>query len=114
VELTLYRVAQEALTNALKHAGPTRAQVVLCYDEHTVDLDVVDNGRGPGPGFAIGSGTGHGLIGMRERVLLYGGSLAAGPGPDGGFAVRMVLPTDGAASAASADGDALPVPGGMP
>ncbi len=114
VELTLYRVAQEALTNALKHAGPAEAQVVLCYGEHTVDLDVVDNGRGPGPGFAIGSGTGHGLIGMRERVLLYGGSLAAGPGPDGGFAVRMVLPADGAALAASADGDALPVPGGVP
>lgn len=108
VELTVYRVAQEALTNALKHAGPTRTQVVLRYGEHTVDLEVLDDGCGPGPTFAAGScpgpAAGHGLIGMRERVLLYGGSLATGPGPDGGFAVRMLLPTDGAALPASADG----------
>ncbi len=113
VELTLYRVAQEALTNALKHAGPARAEVMLRYGEHTVDLDVVDDGRGPGPGFTAGSGTGHGLIGMRERVLLYGGSLAAGPGPDGGFAVRMVLPAEDAAGAATGEGEALPVPGAV-
>ena len=79
-----------------------------------MDLDVVDDGRGPGPGFTAGSGTGHGLIGMRERVLLYGGSLAAGPGPDGGFAVRMVLPAEDAAGAAGGEGEALPVPGAMP
>jgi signal transduction histidine kinase len=99
LELTIYRVAQEALTNTLKHAGPARARIVLRYGEHTVELVVADDGRGPGPGAAgtpqDGQGTGHGLIGMRERATLYGGSLAAGPGPDGGFAVRMVLPVDG-------------------
>jgi len=93
VELTVYRVAQEALTNTLKHAGPARAQVLLRYGERTVDLDVLDDGRG-----AQAPGTGHGLIGMRERAALYGGSLTAGPGPGGGFAVRMVLPADGAAA----------------
>lgn len=96
--LTIYRVAQEALTNTLKHAGPARARIVLRYGEHTVELVVADDGRGPGPSAAgtpqDGQGTGHGLIGMRERAALYGGSLAAGAGPDGGFAVRMVLPVD--------------------
>jgi signal transduction histidine kinase len=93
VELTVYRVAQEALTNTLKHAGPARAQVMLRYGERTVDLDVLDDGRG-----AQAPGAGHGLIGMRERAALYGGSLTAGPGPGGGFAVRMVLPADGVAT----------------
>ena len=92
IELTLYRVAQEALTNTLKHAGPAAARVVLRYGDHAVDLDVLDNGRSPGT-----PGTGHGLIGMRERVTLYGGSLAAGHCPQGGFAVRAVLPAGGAA-----------------
>jgi signal transduction histidine kinase len=92
IELTLYRVTQEALTNTLKHAGPATARVVLRYGEHAVDLDVLDNGRSP-----EAPGTGHGLIGMRERVMLYGGSLAAGQCPEGGFAVRVVLPADGSA-----------------
>jgi signal transduction histidine kinase len=92
IELTLYRVAQEALTNTLKHAGPATARVVLRYGEHAVALDVLDNGRSQGT-----PGTGHGLIGMRERVMLYGGSLAAGQCPEGGFAVRVVLPADGEA-----------------
>ena len=114
VELTIYRVAQEALTNALKHAGPAQAQLVLRYGEDTVDLEVLDDGRGPGLDVAAGSGpdsgAGHGLIGMRERALLYGGSLVAGPGPDGGFAVRMVLPVEGAPHSA---GEALSA-GGVP
>lgn len=79
------------MTNTLKHAGPAAARVVLRYGEHAVDLDVVDNGRSPGA-----PGAGHGLIAMRERVRLYGGSLAAGRCPQGGFAVRAVLPADGA------------------
>ena len=91
IELTLYRVAQEALTNTLKHAGPAAARVVLRYGEQAVDLDVLDNGQSPGT-----PGAGHGLIGMRERVTLYGGSLAAGQCQQGGFAVRAVLPADGA------------------
>ena len=56
-----------------------------------MDLDVLDNGRSPGA-----PGTGHGLVGVRERVMLYGGSLAAGQRPEGGFAVRVVLPANGA------------------
>jgi signal transduction histidine kinase len=92
IELALYRVAQEALTNTLKHAGPSAARVVLRYGDHAVNLDVLDNGRSPGT-----PGTGHGLIGMRERVALYGGSLAAGQRPEGGYAVRAVLPADGMA-----------------
>ena len=71
---------------------------MLRYGERTVELDVTDDGPGPGAGVGpqAGLGAGHGLIGMRERVALYGGSLAAGSGPDGGFAVRVVLPADGA------------------
>ncbi len=71
---------------------------MLRYGERTVELDVTDDGPGPGAGVGpqAGLGAGHGLIGMRERVALYGGSLAAGSGPDSGFAVRVVLPTDGA------------------
>jgi signal transduction histidine kinase len=92
VDLAVYRIAQEALTNTLKHAGPARALVVLRYDDHAVALDVLDDGRSAGA-----HGTGHGLIGMRERVSIYGGSLQAGQRPEGGFAVRAVLPTGGAA-----------------
>ncbi len=80
IELTLYRVAQEALTNTLKHAGPATAWVMLHYGEHAVDLDVLDNGLSPGA-----PGTGHGLIGMRERVTLYGGSPGGRSVPAGRF-----------------------------
>ncbi|WP_433215040.1 sensor histidine kinase [Microtetraspora malaysiensis] len=87
VELTVYRVVQEALTNTLKHAGPTQARVLLHYAENEVIVEVLDDGHG-----ATGAGTGHGLVGMRERVGLYGGTLSAAPEPAGGFAVRATLP----------------------
>jgi signal transduction histidine kinase len=88
--VTLYRVAQEALTNVLRHAGSvTRVEVVLRYHDDTVELVVRDDGRGAQ---AAGDGRGHGLLGMRERVSLQDGVLAAGPCDDGGFAVRAVIP----------------------
>lgn len=94
IELAVYRIAQEALTNTLKHAGPAKARVVLRYADHAVELDVLDDGRSTG---APAPGTGHGLIGIRERVTIYGGSLETRQRPEGGFAVRAVLPMDGAA-----------------
>jgi signal transduction histidine kinase len=92
VDLAAYRIVQEALTNCLKHAGPTRAEVRVCYRRHELELEVLDDGRS---NRAAGNGTGHGLIGMRERVSLYGGFFEAGPRPDGGFAVHARLPLDG-------------------
>jgi signal transduction histidine kinase len=88
-DVTLYRVAQEALTNVLRHAGlVTRVDVVLRYRDDTVELVVRDDGRGAQ---AAGDRRGHGLMGMRERVSLLDGALAAGPCDDGGFAVRAVI-----------------------
>ncbi len=89
-ELTIYRVAQEALTNTLKHAGTAAARVTLRYGEHAVEISILDQGQGSGGNPHVG----HGLIGMRERVSIYGGSIQAGDLPEGGFAVRAVLPAD--------------------
>ena len=88
VELTAYRIVQEALTNTRRHSGATSARVRLAYARNALRIDVTDDGRGP-----AGGRPGHGLIGMRERTALYGGSLETGPGPDGGFSVAAVLPT---------------------
>ena len=98
VELAAYRVVQEGLTNALKHAGSTAAaDVVVRYGDDRLDVDVVDRGRPASAVRPAGTGTGHGLLGMRERVALYGGRLHAGPCEGGGFAVRASFPLDGAA-----------------
>ena len=94
VEVALYRLAQEALTNVLKHARARTASVTLRYGEAEVGLTVQDDGRGGGQGHGHGHGHGHGLIGMRERVALYGGTLAAGPRAGGGFVVAAVIPTE--------------------
>jgi signal transduction histidine kinase len=89
VKLCLHRVAQEALTNVLKHAdSPRRVEVVLRYLDADVELTVRDDGRG----IAAGDGQGHGLAGMRERVALQSGTLYAGPRPGGGYEVRARLP----------------------
>jgi signal transduction histidine kinase len=94
VELTAFRVVQEALTNVLKHAGPTAiAAVSIDYRTDDVVIDISDNGRGAVSRLA-NAGGGNGLIGMRERVEIYGGSLSTGPRTGGGYAVRAVLPTD--------------------
>ena len=87
VDLSAYRIIQEALTNVLKHAGPATATVRLAYGADDLRLSVTDTGRG-----GTVNGTGHGLIGVRERVAVVGGEVEAGPGPDGGFAVRARLP----------------------
>ncbi|MFD8478099.1 sensor histidine kinase [Kitasatospora sp. NPDC059673] len=112
VQSSAYRVVQEALTNVLKHAGPTHCRVELLADGRELRIEVTDEGAAParaarraghGGGYltrhgptgeagAAGDGSGHGLIGMRERVELFGGRFAAGPLPGGGFAVRAELP----------------------
>jgi signal transduction histidine kinase len=88
VELSAYRVVQEALTNTLKHAGATRADIALRYRDDELDVEVRDDGGGTGNG----DGAGHGLIGMRERVTAFGGSLETGPLANGGFAVSARFP----------------------
>jgi signal transduction histidine kinase len=88
VELAAYRIAQEALTNTLKHAGPARARVTVRYDPEWLRLEITDDGRGA----ATGGRDGHGLVGMRERVALYGGTLEVGARPAGGFGVSARLP----------------------
>jgi signal transduction histidine kinase len=93
VDLSAYRIVQEALTNVVKHAGPARAQVVVCYGEAEVAVEVTDDGRGVAPaGDGRAGKVGHGIIGMRERVALFGGDLEAGPRPGGGFRVAARLP----------------------
>jgi signal transduction histidine kinase len=90
VDLSAYRIVQEALTNALKHAGPARVRVRVRYGEDALELEVVDDGAG----VAGDADSGHGLLGMRERVALYGGSLRTGAQPGGGYAVGVRLPLD--------------------
>jgi signal transduction histidine kinase len=93
VDLSAFRIVQEALTNVVKHAGSARAQVVIGYGEQDVKVEVTDDGRGAVTSVSDGrAGTGHGLIGMRERVAAFGGDLEIGPGPDGGFRVAARLP----------------------
>ncbi|GII75059.1 two-component sensor histidine kinase [Sphaerisporangium rufum] len=94
-QLVIYRVVQEALTNALKHGGPgVRASVTVDHGPAEVTLMVTDDGRGAA---APQSTDGHGLIGMRERVAMYDGSVRAAPGPGGGFQVSVRLPVSRAA-----------------
>ena len=90
VDLSAYRIVQEALTNTLKHAGPSRARVAIHYRTDELELEVTDDGTGN----RKGSGTGQGLIGMRERVALYGGVFESGRRESGGYSVRARLPLD--------------------
>jgi signal transduction histidine kinase len=94
LDLAAYRIVQEGLTNAVKHAGPAHARVLLRYAPDGLDIEVRDNGVGPTERPAD---PGHGLVGMRERVALYGGALDVGAADGGGFAVRARLPLDLAA-----------------
>ena len=88
VDLTAYRIVQEALTNTLKHAGPAVAHVHVHYGDDAVELTVEDDGAGTGNG----NGTGNGLVGIRERVAVVGGTLEAGTLPEGGFRIHARLP----------------------
>jgi len=88
IDLTAYRLVQEGLTNALKHARAEHAEVIVRYGDGHVEVSVSDDGRGGGDG----DGGGHGLVGMRERVTVYGGKLEAGPVPEGGFCLSARLP----------------------
>ena len=92
VDISAYRIVQEALTNTLKHAGRASASVGVSYRPGEVELSICDDGAA-GPREPWRDAPGHGLIGMRERARLFGGSLDAGPSPTGGFRVRAVLPT---------------------
>ena len=120
VDLAAYRIIQESLTNAIRHAGPASATISLDYRDSALTIEVADTGRGGasgtsganGGGAAAGHGStqaghspaggGHGLIGMQERAASVGGSLRAGPGPSGGYRVVAVLPADPPASPSAA------------
>ncbi|MFI7428202.1 sensor histidine kinase [Micromonospora sp. NPDC049836] len=103
VALAVYRVIQEALTNTLKHGGRATAEVELTWGDGWLAVEVTDTGRGPAPAT---DRIGHGLVGMRERVALYGGILRTGPRPGGGFRVYARIPLDsaGAVPAGAATG----------
>jgi signal transduction histidine kinase len=89
LNLAAYRIVQEALTNALKHSGGGATRLALRYRPEAIEIEVVNDGLAPSGG---GSGSGRGLLGMRERVALYGGRFEAGPKEDGGFRVWALLP----------------------
>jgi signal transduction histidine kinase len=93
VDLAAYRIVQESLTNAIRHAGPATAIVSLSYGQAELGIDVVDTGRGASTSASEGSG--HGLIGMRERAASVGGTVQTGPQPGGGYRVAARLPLDG-------------------
>jgi signal transduction histidine kinase len=96
-------VVQEGLTNVLKHAGQAQTHVRLDYRPAELVIEVADDGRGASPGCAAGAGPGRGLIGLRERIAIYGGDLDAGPRPGGGWRIRAVVPWP--------DADPPPLPG---
>ena len=90
LDLSAYRIVQEALTNTLTHAGRAHARVLLRFEPDCLEIEVADDGQGAA--VPSSEGAGRGLIGMRERVQLFGGTLQAGPRPGGGFIVRARLP----------------------
>src|SRR5215218_10128494 len=99
VDLACYRVVQESLTNVVRHAGASRAEVTVTHHDGRVVVEVTDDGRagptdgsGAGSGNGNGAGSGQGILGMRERARALGGSLEAGPRPGGGFRVQATLP----------------------
>jgi signal transduction histidine kinase len=94
IDLSSYRIVQEGLTNALKHARATQADVTIRYRANRVELEVRDDGLGA----ATSDGLGHGLVGIGERVKIYGGEMTAGPAPDGGFVLAARLPVENRAA----------------
>jgi signal transduction histidine kinase len=97
IDVNAYRVIQEALTNTLKHAGDAHASVTVTYADDALDIEVADDGVGP----VVGDPPGHGLVGMGERVAVFGGTFSAGPRPGGGFLVRARFPLESVRACAS-------------
>jgi MYXO-CTERM domain-containing protein len=100
IDLSAYRIVQEALTNVIKHAGAAHTTVTLAYLPEALEVTILDDGRGPASVREAAdhprertNGDGHGLVGMRERVGLFGGRLTTGAGPGGGYRVHAVLPS---------------------
>ena len=91
MDLSAYRIVQEGLTNVLRHAGEAHAEVHVHYRPDTLELDILDDG----PGDGNGQGAGQGLVGIRERVALYGGGVEAGRRPEGGHRLHAWLPLGG-------------------
>ena len=91
IDLSAYRIVQEGLTNSLKHANASRADVTVRYGAEDLELEVRDDGIGA----SSSDGLGHGLVGVRERVKIYGGEMSAGPGHGGGFVLNARLPLEG-------------------
>ena len=90
IDLSAFRIVQEGLTNALKHAHASQADVTVRYRADKIELEIADDGGGP----AASNGHGHGLVGIRERVHIYGGEMSAGAAPAGGFILSARLPVD--------------------
>jgi signal transduction histidine kinase len=90
LDLSAYRILQEGLTNALKHARARHARVLVRYGADDLQIEIQDDGQGP----ATNDGLGHGLVGIRERVKIFGGDMSAGPAGAGGFVLRARLPLD--------------------
>jgi signal transduction histidine kinase len=93
VDVSAYRIVQEALTNVIKHAGECRAEVRIRHESDAIELEVRDDG-GSATKKSRGAGAGSGLIGMKERAVLLGGELEAGPRPGGGYRVHAQLPLE--------------------
>jgi len=93
-DLVAFRIVQEALTNSIKHAGPASASVTVTFGEDRLELEICDTGKGQLPAAGLIASSGHGLVGMRERLALFDGELLAGPRPEGGFRVFARLPVE--------------------
>ncbi|MDO5494535.1 MAG: sensor histidine kinase [bacterium] len=106
--LTVYRIVQEALTNSMKHAGPNAKVTVLVQWLHSaLALEITDDGRGAG---AASDGKGQGLVGMRERAAIFGGTVSAGPRPGGGFQVKILIPLPDVRSRSNPLEGSIPAP----
>jgi signal transduction histidine kinase len=92
MDLAAYRVVQEALTNTMKHAIGAEVRIAIDYAAHTLRVEVTDTGGAAAP--SARTGNGRGLIGLRERIAVYGGTLETGKLPAGGYQVRATIPTE--------------------